>query len=136
MLRIVHFVCLSVVVLTLWGPLPVAAQLKAPQASGPWDGFNLSSRDGDQWRVMFSPYTTHFSHSEEHKRVIMLGAERERADGVLAGITFFSNSFGQPSAYVFPWGKMYRDVMGYDGVFVKWTAGLLYGYSHPACSCR
>ena len=60
-----------------------------------------------------------------------LGAERERADGALAGVTLFSNSFGQPSTYVFPWGKVYRDVMGYPGVFAKWTAGLLYGYKSP-----
>ena len=131
MARCVHFLSLCVVWLTLAGPLTVAAQLKPPAASGPWDGFNLSSREGDQWRVMFSPHTTHYSYSEEHKRVILLGAERERADGALAGVTLFSNSFGQPSTYIFPWGKVYRDVMGYDGVFVKWTAGLLYGYKSP-----
>ena len=107
------------------------AQSSSVTPSGPWDGFNPTSRADDQWRVMFSPHTTHYTYSEEHKRVILLGVERERADGALAGVTFFSNSFGQPSTYVFPWGKTYRDVMGYPGVFVKWTAGLLYGYKSP-----
>ena len=131
MFRIAHLLCLYVLGFMLAGPLTCAAQLRAPEPSGPWDGFTLSSRDGDQWRVMFSPHTTHFSYSEEHKRVILLGVERERTDGALAGVTFFSNSFGQPSNYIFPWGKVYRDVMGFDGVFVKWTAGLLYGYKSP-----
>jgi hypothetical protein len=132
MLRFVSLLSLCTLCLSLLAPGAVYAQLKAPpSASGPWDGFNLSSREGDQWRVMFSPHTTHYSYSEEHKRVVLLGAEREREDGALAGVTLFSNSFGQPSTYIFPWGKMYRDVMGYDGVFVKWTAGLLYGYRSP-----
>lgn len=131
MLRFFQRWVFCVACLTWAGACPVWAQSPAPVASGPWDGFNLTSREGDQWRVMFSPHTTHYSYSEEHKRVILLGAERERADGALAGLTLFSNSFGQPSTYLFPWGKVYRDVMGYNGVFVKWTAGLLYGYKSP-----
>lgn len=108
-----------------------AAESVPPAESGPWDGFNLGSRQGDRWQVLFSPFTYHYTYSEEHKQVLMVGAERERADGTLTGMTVFTNSFGQPSTYIFPWGHTYRDILGYPGVFAKWTAGLLYGYKSP-----
>ncbi len=92
------------------------------------DGFDLQSRPGDRYGLMYSPYTAHFHPSPEHEYVWLVGMERERADGQLAGIALFSNSFGQPSTYIFPWGKIYRDVFERPGLFVKLTAGLLYGY--------
>ena len=74
------------------------------------DGFNLSKKEGDQYDFLVSPYAQHFHPSPEHRHVWLVGVERERADQSLAGAAFFSNSFGQPSTYIFPWGKVYRDV--------------------------
>jgi hypothetical protein len=118
-----------------WMPAAQAADSpKTPAASvdsGPLDGFDLRPRTGDRWHLTFSPFTYHYSYSEEHKQVLLLGGERERADGALAGVALFTNSFGQPSSYVYPWGNVYRNFMGYHGVFAKWTAGMLYGYKAP-----
>ena len=61
----------------------------------------------------------------------MVGLERERNDGRLSGITYFSNSFGQSSTYIFPWGQSYRNLGGVQGLFAKWSGGLLYGYVEP-----
>ena len=38
--------------------------------------------------------------SSIHKPVVLFGMERERPDGIVWGGAIFSNSFGQPSAYV------------------------------------
>lgn len=81
--------------------------------------------------LQLSPYTLHFSPSEEHKNVYMVGLEREHPGGKLDGFTFFSNSFGQPSIFIYPWGGVYRNILGVKPLSFKWTAGLLYGYKEP-----
>lgn len=93
------------------------------------DGFNLSSKPGDSLNLIASPYTAHFHPSDEHEHVWLVGLERERANGAITGAAFFSNSFGQESAYIFPWGEIYRNVLDQPQLYVKWTAGLLYGYT-------
>ena len=92
------------------------------------DGLELSVLDGDSYRLMLSPYTYHYSQTPEHKDVWLAGVERQRANGNVAGVALFSNSFGQPSAYVYPWGKTYRGLFDQPQLFAKWSAGLLYGY--------
>lgn len=79
----------------------------------------------------FSPYTLHFSPSDDHKDVVMVGVEREHPNAKLDGVTFFTNSFGQPTVYVYPWGGVYHDIAGINHLSFKWTAGLLYGYKDP-----
>jgi len=81
--------------------------------------------------LQVSPYTLHFSPSAEHKNVYMVGLEREHANGKLDGFTVFSNSFGQPSTFIYPWGQVYHNVWGIKPLSFKWTAGLLYGYVAP-----
>ena len=78
--------------------------------------------------LLFSPYTNHFSYDVEHKNVWMVGVEREHPDGRVDGITVFTNSFGQPSVYVYPWGGVYHAIGGIKGLSFKWSAGLIYGY--------
>ena len=102
--------------------------MSAAQAYDWGDGFNLSSSPGDRLNLIASPYTAHFHPSDEHEYVWLVGVERERANGSLAGAAYFSNSFGQESAYIFPWGEIYRNVFDQPQMYVKWTAGLLYGY--------
>ena len=88
------------------------------------------SATGDIWRVMASPYTLHYHYSEDHRPVYMLGLERQRADGLLAGASWFRNSFGQPSAYVYL-GKRFNGFTAYEPLFAQLTAGILYGYKPP-----
>lgn len=79
----------------------------------------------------FSPYTLHYHPSDDHKNVVMVGIEREYPDAKLDGVTLFTNSFGQPTVYVYPWGGAYHDLGGIKRLSFKWTAGLLYGYKDP-----
>jgi hypothetical protein len=105
--------------------------LSHAQTSAWNDGFALDLKPDDRLTLMYSPFTHHYSPSDEHRYVWLVGVERERADGRLSGITYFSNSFGQPSTYIFPWGQTYRNLGGVQGLFAKWSGGLLYGYVDP-----
>lgn len=79
------------------------------------------------WDVRFSPYTVHYHPSDEHKWVVLLGAEKGLGGNWLAGGVVFSNSFGQPSVYVYG-GQRFVNPFGFENWYVQWTAGLLYGY--------
>lgn len=79
----------------------------------------------------FSPLTYHFTQDDEHKPVVMVGVEREYPNAKLDGLTLFTNSFGQPTVYVYPWGGVYHAIGGIEHLSFKWTAGLLYGYREP-----
>ncbi len=85
---------------------------------------------GDIWRVMVSPYTLHYHYSADHRNVYMLGLEKQRADGLVVGGSWFRNSFGQPSAYVYA-GHRFRNFAPYEPLFAQLTAGVLYGYKPP-----
>lgn len=82
-------------------------------------------------RLQVSPFTYHFTHDSAHSDVLMIGLEREYPDGKLDGVTLFSNSFGQPSVYLYPWGQAYHSIGGIKPLSFKWTAGLIYGYKDP-----
>jgi hypothetical protein len=111
----------------------VAALIVAHLAGAVWAQQDpaVAVPDGSKLQWQFSPYTHHFSPSDEHKNVWMVGLEREQANGKLDGGTFFSNSFGQPSVYLYPWGQVYHNIFGIQPLSFKWTAGLLYGYVAP-----
>lgn len=101
----------------------------AAHAAWDWkDGFDLGTRQGDKLGLLVSPFTLHFRPSDEHSHVWLIGVQRERQNGALAGAAYFSNSFGQHSTYIYPWGQIYRDIFDTPRLYVKWTAGLLYGY--------
>ena len=85
---------------------------------------------GDHWRLMISPYTYHYHPSDDHKYVYMLGAEKQYAYGMVLGGSAFSNSFGQPSAYLYT-GWRFKDFAVAEPLFLQFTAGLLYGYKPP-----
>jgi hypothetical protein len=82
------------------------------------------------FRLQLSPYTAHFSYSPEHKNVWQVGLEIEQ-EGVLHGISYFRNSFGQKSAYLYPWGGVHRNLFNVQPLFFKWSIGILYGYKDP-----
>ena len=80
------------------------------------------------WRVLASPYTHHWRYSAEHTNVYALGGEWQRSDQWLGGASYFRNSFGQPSAYVYL-GKRYPGLwQSQPELFLQWSAGMLYGY--------
>jgi hypothetical protein len=81
----------------------------------------------DHWRLNFSPYSLHYSHNPEHRPVWMLGLEKQRSDSYVWGATYFSNSFGQDSGYLYG-GQRFENFTKYDAFFAQWTAGILYGY--------
>ncbi len=89
------------------------------------------------WQLQLSPYTKHYKPSPEHKPVYLIGIERlsntEKfwgGDQSLLGLNYFSNSFGQPSAYAYG-GGVYQNLFNSPNLYFKWTAGILYGYKPP-----
>lgn len=79
------------------------------------------------WELNFSPLTVHFHPSSEHEPVMAVGLTRGLEDGWMVGGVGFTNSFGQPSAYVFG-GQRYVEPFGWKKWYLQWTAGVLYGY--------
>jgi len=108
--------------------LPAAAQTTtAPAATPAVPPVVAALPDADRWHVVFAPYAWHYSGDSEHKPVVLLGLERERPDGIILGASLFSNSFGQPSTYIFG-GQRYYQWSPWDRLYAEWSAGLLYGY--------
>ncbi len=84
-------------------------------------------QDSRQWRFVVSPFSHHFRRSDEHRYVWAIGMEKQRADDWIAGASFFSNSFGQPSSYTYV-GKRFPQLWGQPQLFGQVSAGLMYGY--------
>ena len=106
--------------------MPAASPPLVPAAAaGP-----EAAPSGDVWRVTMSPYTWHYHYSPDHRHVYMLGLEKQRADGLVIGGSWFRNSFGQPSAYVYA-GHRFLNFTPYEPLFAQLTAGVLYGYKPP-----
>ncbi len=124
-MRLVHASALLIPLILAVAP-PVACAQDDPPAGSTGE----AADSGDYWRLMASPYTIHYGWDPEHEPVYMIGLERQRNDGWVWGGTYFSNSFGQPSGYVYVGEK----VIGFspiDKLFFQWTAGVMYGYKYP-----
>ena len=80
-----------------------------------------------RWDLTLSPYTLHWQSSAEHKPVVLGSLDRAAPGNRLCGLSFFSNSFGQPSTYVYV-GQRWDGLMGNPNLFAKVTAGIFYGY--------
>lgn len=76
---------------------------------------------------LFSPYTHHFSYSDEHKPVVLVALDEQLPGGRFCGVSFFSNSFGQPSTYVYV-GQQFNGLFDNPKLFVKVSGGIIYGY--------
>lgn len=113
------------------GVVVAAAALAAPAVvsaqPAPWSGWGESLARADQWRWVVSPVTQHWRPSDEHRHVWALGVERAGDDGRFWGVSYFTNSFGQPSGYAFV-GQRYPGVLGQPSMYLQWSAGILYGY--------
>lgn len=77
-----------------------------------------------------SPFTHHWSHNPEHKNVVLVALDETLPGDRFCGVSLFSNSFGQPSVYVYA-GQKFTNFLGIPELFVKLTAGILYGYVAP-----
>ncbi len=80
-----------------------------------------------RWDLTLSPYTHHWSYNPNHKPVVLAALERRVAQDRFCGLALFSNSFGQPSTYVYV-GKQWEGVLDNPKLFTKVSAGLIYGY--------
>lgn len=97
-----------------------------------------NSANGSYWKVIVAPFALHWTHNKEHKYVYLLGIEYNQpgapswslADETVWGVGGFSNSFGQPSAYVY-YGYRWNNLFGHPAFSFNLTGGLLYGYRDP-----
>ena len=88
----------------------------------------LAAESPHTWELVVSPYTLHWHQDEDHRRVGLVGLERHDAtDHSLWGLSLFSNSFGQPSAYAY-YGHEWNGLAGRDALYAKLSAGIIYGY--------
>ncbi|MCB2016801.1 MAG: hypothetical protein KDF54_04730 [Hydrogenophaga sp.] len=78
--------------------------------------------------VSISTFTHHWTHSDEHKNVRSLNLRQHLDDDRFCGFSLFTNSFGQPSTYLFT-GKFWPEpIPGLPRVYASVSAGMLYGY--------
>ena len=85
------------------------------------------SEEPNHWRLAVSPYTHHWRYNAEHRPVWALAVERQRPDGWMLGASYFKNSFGQPSGFLYV-GRKYDGMLGVAPLFAQWSGGLMYGY--------
>jgi hypothetical protein len=131
-MRRFHFLPACSLALSLFAASP-GAQAQSAETDSSWPAFLRESPSGDYWRLIASPYTVHYHKDDDgnHENVYMIGIERQRADRWMWGGVYFSNSFGQPSAYVYL-GQQYSGfVSRWPELFAQWSVGVLYGYKPP-----
>jgi hypothetical protein len=123
--------------LGLWlaAPALALAATAAPEAAP--DSHSDSIFSG--WTFGYAPYTYHFSEAKKkhefepdvkHSYVWLVQAEKRLAGRSVAGLALFSNSFGQPSQYLY-YGWRFTPLRAAPGVFFKLTGGVLHGYKKP-----
>jgi hypothetical protein len=114
---------------------PVFAEIKgldfwnAPDPCPSWlsKGAAATPPPNQPLEVTISPYTFHWSRSPEHKTVVLGSLDRTVQGNRLCGMSFFTNSFGQPTVYVYV-GQRWNPIEANKKFFVKVTSGILYGY--------
>jgi len=127
-MKIMHALLLGL--FTTWAGVCGSVQAQVASVAPPsTDAADANAPTQPYWRVMGSPTTYHYHYSPEHRHVYMLGLERQYPGGLVMGGTWFRNSFGQPSAYVYA-GRRFIDP-DYPKYFVQVTGGVLYGYKPP-----
>ncbi|MFP8779206.1 hypothetical protein [Hydrogenophaga sp. RWCD_12] len=81
--------------------------------------------------LFLSNYTHHWTPSDEHQRVRALSVHQRLANDRFCGFSLFTNSFGQPSTYIFVGKRWPELVPGLPRLYGSVSAGLLYGYVSP-----
>ncbi len=87
-----------------------------------------ASLDGRPFEVFVSPYTHHWTASEEHKPVRAVSVSRLLPNTRFCGFSLFTNSFGQPSAYAFTGKYWPRPIDSMPNIYVSLSGGIMYGY--------
>lgn len=88
---------------------------------------NGAASPSHQGEFTFSPYTHHWNYNPAHKHVMLVALDEQLPGSRFCGVSLFSNSFGQPSVYVYA-GQQFNALWGQPRLFAKVSAGLLYGY--------
>jgi len=86
-----------------------------------------SEAGGLHWELTIAPYTYHRANNPNYRSVYLIGLERHAGDGSLWGGAYFSNSYAQPSGYVY-YGREWQDLFGKSRLYFKLTGGIIYGY--------
>lgn len=87
-----------------------------------------ASLGGRSFELFVSPYTHHWTSSNEHRAVEAVGLQRLLPNTRFCGISLFTNSFGQPSAYAFTGKYWPHPIDAMPNVYFSVSAGILYGY--------
>lgn len=123
----------SLVATVLLYMLTTGAFAQSPPSSPPTPPAPQAEGVGEPWRTdrfyfETSLYTRHFSNDPAHvdKQKLILG-EWNITEQWLVGASFFDNSFGQPTQYVYG-GWRYRPFEQLQPFYVKVSAGLTHGY--------
>ena len=109
-----------------------AAPAPPPAAKSVWDA--PEPWRTDRFYVQTSVATVHFSPDEDHvnDQKLIYGEwrlnERWLEGQVLVGASFFDNSFGQSSQFVFG-GLLWRPIEKAQEFYIKVAAGIIHGYS-------
>jgi hypothetical protein len=114
-------------------PVTPSAESVSPPAAAS-DSFAAAWSAPEPWRTdrfyfETSVYTHHWSYSPQHdnNQNLILG-EWNITEQWLAGASFFNNSFGQPSEFVYG-GYRFRPFEQAPQLYFKVAAGILHGYS-------
>jgi hypothetical protein len=110
-------------------PAAVAAPAPSPAPSDPLAPANTAALFSQPaWELVISPYAYHWSNQEGHTNVYLIGVEHDQGDGFLWGLSYFQNSFGQPSGYGYygyTWNNLFPS---HPAWYFKLTGGIIYGY--------
>ena len=107
--------------------LALPARASESLCPGLEDAMARAPGHGDR-EVFLSNYTKHWTYSSEHKPVRAFSMQQGLVDHRFCGLSLFTNSFGQPSIYLYT-GKAWPGIVPeVPGLFASLSAGLLYGY--------
>lgn len=87
--------------------------------------------DGDRVMLEFGPYVYHHLDNTGHNQwPNLVGVEYESASHWLGGVAAFKNSYYQRAAYAYAGKRWFLDSVN-ENLYVKLSAGLVYGYKDP-----
>ncbi len=87
-----------------------------------------TSLDGRPIEIFVSPYTHHWTSSENHKAVEAVSVQRLLPNTRFCGFSLFTNSFGQPSAYAFTGKYWPNPIDSMPNLYFSLSGGIMYGY--------
>ncbi len=87
--------------------------------------------DGDRVMLEFGPYVGHWDDNKGHNQwPHLVGVEWESGSHWLVGAAAFKNSYYQNAAYLYAGRRWFLDKVN-PNLYVKLSAGLVYGYKDP-----